>query len=357
MKLTSLGRKIWGFTLVELLVVIAIIGILIALLLPAVQAAREAARRMECTNHLKQIALAMHNYQSAHGSFPAGSLFSQNIYDDATLRGPNTLQLSNSDEDPGCKWYTGSMGWAAPILPFLEAASLYEKVDFKVGSYTVYAVGGGSSASSEEGVASSGHANNEEVAKNAPNTFRCPSAEDGPFDKGTYKDYSAAGGSIFFYWNSGSNTWKDRRSDSTQDYTLSYPCRRRISNGVFCQNSWYSFSHIKDGTSNTFLLVEAMNTVTMVDYEGNKLTMSLNPFIWSGGWDTGYIVSAPISDFQPNTSSLYPWCVSRAARSSHPGGINAALADASVRFVSDTVNLNAYNAAFTRQGGENFDLP
>ncbi|WP_449301091.1 DUF1559 family PulG-like putative transporter [Pseudobythopirellula maris] len=92
-----------GFTLVELLVVIAIIGILVALLLPAVQAAREAARRMECGNHLKQIGLAIHNYESAHGAFPAGS---------KAIRG--------SSLGP----YTST--WTIEILPFIEEQTLFD---------------------------------------------------------------------------------------------------------------------------------------------------------------------------------------------------------------------------------------
>ncbi|MDO5552175.1 MAG: DUF1559 domain-containing protein [Planctomycetia bacterium] len=219
----------------------------------------------------------------------------------------------------------------------------------------MYEIGYGSA---EEGPASAGHANNKEVAENAPDTFRCPSAMDGPFKKGTYKDYSAAGGTIFFYWNPGSNSWKDRRSDTKQDYTLTYPSRRRTSAAVFCQNSWYSFKDIVDGTSNTFLLLEAMNTISMIDYEGNRKTFNFNSFIWNGGWDTGYVMSCGSnSSFQPNSGTQYPWEVARGARSAHPGGINAAMADASVRFISETVNLNAYSAAFTRSGGENFELP
>jgi prepilin-type N-terminal cleavage/methylation domain-containing protein len=96
-----------GFTLIELLVVISIIGILIALLLPAVQQAREAARRSECQNHLKQLALGLHNYHDTHRCLPSGSI----------VRGPSFSPLSG--------W-----GWGAMILPMLEQGPLYAKCDF-----------------------------------------------------------------------------------------------------------------------------------------------------------------------------------------------------------------------------------
>ena len=100
-----------GFTLVELLVVIAIIGILVALLLPAIQAAREAARRTECTNHLKQFVTAMHNHHDVYKIFPTGG----------TLPWANAKRFAGNKTDPG---------WAYQILPFMEQKDLYEDPDF-----------------------------------------------------------------------------------------------------------------------------------------------------------------------------------------------------------------------------------
>ena len=105
-----------GFTLVELLIVIAIIGILIALLLPAVQAAREAARRAQCAGNFKQVGVALHNYHSAHETFPAGY-----------------IQL-DPRRDPACgpvarSFYNG-WGWGTFLLPFLEQQQVYDMIDF-----------------------------------------------------------------------------------------------------------------------------------------------------------------------------------------------------------------------------------
>jgi len=104
-----------GFTLVELLVVIAIIGVLVALLLPAVQSAREAARRMQCQNHLKQIGIALHTYESVHKRFPPGIV--QQQADPDFVPGGTAQNLVNNTE---------SWGWGAFLLPFLEQGALYE---------------------------------------------------------------------------------------------------------------------------------------------------------------------------------------------------------------------------------------
>src|SRR5688572_26000357 len=102
-----------AFTLVELLVVIAIIGVLVALLLPAVQTARESARRMKCSNQLKQFGLALHNYHDTHNSFPAGHMF-RGIFD------------GNATDAQGGSGF----GWGTAILPYIEQLSLYNQFNF-----------------------------------------------------------------------------------------------------------------------------------------------------------------------------------------------------------------------------------
>ena len=114
-KTFSFRRTLHGFTLVELLVVIAIIGILIGLLLPAVQSAREAARRMQCSNQLKQLGLALHGYHTAHGVFPPGGI----------TKRPRTECLLKGSESTD-----GGAPWTVMILPYLEGTAQYEQYDF-----------------------------------------------------------------------------------------------------------------------------------------------------------------------------------------------------------------------------------
>ncbi|MDP6554755.1 MAG: DUF1559 domain-containing protein, partial [Pirellulaceae bacterium] len=118
-----IGRKTRGFTLVELLVVIAIIGILVALLLPAVQAAREAARRMSCSNNLKQIGIALHNYHDTYKTFPPDAIW---------WGGNRKTGLSRTTNNAGVSGGQRNYTWIALILPFMEQQPLHDRIDFKV---------------------------------------------------------------------------------------------------------------------------------------------------------------------------------------------------------------------------------
>lgn len=111
------SRRRSGFTLIELLVVIAIIAVLIGLLLPAVQQAREAARRAACKNHMKQIGLAIHNYEETHGVFPPGWIVSK----------PPQQPLVDDDVER-----ENYFGWATMILPFVESSPLYSRFNFSI---------------------------------------------------------------------------------------------------------------------------------------------------------------------------------------------------------------------------------
>ena len=153
--------EIGGFTLVELLVVIAIIGILIALLLPAVQAAREAARRSQCTNNLKQLSLAMHNYHDTFSVFPPGSL------------GDPSWTGSYNVTD-------GHFGWPVFILPFVEQQALQERIDFNKRAWTSY------QATDET---AKGDVANQYAAQHMPSVFVCPSAHRAQ-PENEFKDYS-----------------------------------------------------------------------------------------------------------------------------------------------------------------------
>ncbi|MBR5757270.1 MAG: DUF1559 domain-containing protein [Thermoguttaceae bacterium] len=331
-----------GFTLVELLVVIAIIGILIGLLLPAVQAAREAARRMQFTSNMKQLALATLNYESATKAFPAGNMYSDAIVSDGSKQGASFYQQSDGLDGGKDRDYTGAMPWSAAILPYLEAQAVYDKIDFSVASYTAIKVGTGGSAGNE----GAGHTNNQAAASMAPEVFRCPSADQGAAPTGTYKDYATAGGVLYYYWNTSNNTWTFNKTLDT-----TYPDRAKLRTSIMSRNSWIKSGGIKDGTSNTFLFIERPNLVSTDAYG----ELNVNSFIWSGDWTNGYVLTYPGSSaWTINSPSQYPWEIARNPSSGHPGGVNAAMADGSVRFLSETINMDAYRGGFTRSGKETF---
>lgn len=288
-----------GFTLIELLVVIAIIGVLIALLLPAVQAAREAARRMQCSNNLKQLALGAHNYLAANGSFPIGI----------------PLQV---DPFYGTYAYPSHSVFAA-MLGSLEQQALFNAENFSVNSLSYI---------------------NQTVLATGLSTLCCPSDGNisrtvnyGPRQGLTvynvrYSSYGACSGTYIPAINPYTNG------------TVNDPAIQARSNaltGMFRFNRSLSIQEITDGTTNTILFGERANGELRTDNGDRDYNHWWNSTLTT---QTIFTTLYPINPFQkvPRVSQQYTSSWASAASSFHPGGANFAFADGSVRFIKDSIN-------------------
>jgi prepilin-type N-terminal cleavage/methylation domain-containing protein/prepilin-type processing-associated H-X9-DG protein len=291
-----------GFTLVELLVVIAIIGVLVSLLLPAVQAAREAARRMQCANNLKQLALGMHNFESARGHLPPGLNLPISSQSGAVFPS-NALVTSGKIKQPKYPNQFGS--WFVYTMPYFEQSNLQDRWDFSVRDY--------------------GNANgpNSTAASVVP-FFLCPSDQGEPVV--TY----TTGGTTYYY---GANSYVANAG------VKSWFISTATFDGVFQINSQTRFAAITDGTSNTILLGERFH----FDREWADLP---NRRGW--GWanynapqDLFAGALQPINYRLPLGSGPNPSFTLQDNRlssfsSGHPGGANVAVCDGSVRLLSNT---------------------
>ena len=330
-----------AFTLVELLVVIAIIGILIALLLPAVQAAREAARRMQCTNNLKQLGLALHTYHDTHNALPPGCLIpSQRLIDNS--KSTKDQQENVYQDGSGNPWRM--FGWPAFLLPYVEATALYSLINFDQACWLpIDAVGGGKSSKPAD---ATGYAVNEEASLNAPPCFKCPSSSK-PAILNTTKDYSGNGGGSVLVVTDGVETW---RAPELPDRRFG----QGMNTGLFNRASGYGFGDIADGTSNTIAFLESHATRPLVSTSND----SFNPFLWVHHPSHGMTMTQNGDTQLLINGKLGSDNGVRSAYGTHTGGINVAVADGSVQFLSQTISHNAvYCALMTKARGESVSIP
>jgi prepilin-type N-terminal cleavage/methylation domain-containing protein len=317
-----------GFTLVELLVVIAIIGVLVALLLPAVQAAREAARRMSCNNNLRQMALATHNFENTYQRFPSV--------------GPNDGVTGVQSQN--------AFSVQAQILPFVEAANLQNLIDFK--QPLMQGSGGSQTINPLQ----------QNAARTVVKIYLCPSDGFTP----TYTSSNSAewaGNSYMVNSGTGVPNWGFDKTDL---------------DGLVWYGSEMGFAGVTDGTSNTLLYSEAIrgndittNSATPVDRRRQHVSFGggpqqltdakcASPTRWGGSrgssWIWGREFNSAFNTYlTPNSKT--PDCAENgrgwfAARSFHPAGVCYCAVDGSTRWASDNIDLVVWRALSTRSGNE-----
>ena len=316
-------RAARGFTLIELLVVIAIIAILIALLLPAVQQAREAARRTQCKNNLKQIGLAVHNYHDVHGTFPPGFV-------DLCMPPQSSPVVSGGCGTPlrGTFWVpSGGLSWSQFIMPFIDQGNLYERFDGVTPTWPRILLTYLDLADPTLPLLP-GH-----FLRTQLTAFRCPTDSGGPLNehRGIHHALGEPQG----------EAWGEQaRSNYVANHAVSETCAFYLQgDGVFGVNSSIDIGDISDGTSNTFLVGErhsqdghdAAVWGRVGRMAGSNATFQSGPAavlgVTSSQLNTGFFTTNVGPVFFPiwGFSSL------------HVGGAQFVLADGSVRFISENI--------------------
>jgi prepilin-type N-terminal cleavage/methylation domain-containing protein/prepilin-type processing-associated H-X9-DG protein len=370
-----------GFTLIELLVVIAIIAVLIALLLPAVQSAREAARRAQCTNNMKQIGLAVNNYENTNGAIPPSATFA------------NANPAANNYQDQGvlCR-----------VLPYLEQNPDYNSINFMYGVRGIWVVGGSWDDPQNDDNWSGDYGRSNKTANTTyVSAFLCPSD---PYNGGNntvlVNGQTKLVCTTDYYWNVGKSRFFTGGIVNGPSYSPG-----AVDNslpGGQCANKMVTIASFVDGTSNTVIMSEsvqsnsgqAINGLGMV-YAGpswNQFigqgtptsppdwlaaqycqnTPGLGQDYWwkgefalSGGHNIYSHTQTPNrrSCYWTNVTNVYPPTSSDqdyagadqtmvAASSLHPGGVNTLFMDGSVHFIKSSVNFASWYALATPAGGE-----
>jgi len=303
MRPTSENRPTRGFTLIELLVVIAIIAVLVGLLLPAVQSARGAARRISCVSNLKQTGIALHNYHGAHETFP-----------------PGYVSLVRSGQEVGPGW-----GWGTMILPQLEQTPIANATNFSL-------------AITDPGSA---------TVRTVPlKVYLCPSSVgDGPIR------LSDAGGTVLVSDLAAGQYVGSAGQFEVDDYA-------HANNGIFFRNSRIGLRDVTDGTGSTLLVGERSRNLADATWVGaipsarvctsptwkftdcepaNVMILAHTGPSPGHGWvDVPNYKAAGSDDF---------WSL-------HPGGCNFVFCDGSVRFVKESINPRVFSSLSSRAGGE-----
>ena len=337
-----------AFTLIELLVVIAIIGVLIALLVPAVQKVRESAARLQCVNNLKQIGLALHAYHGVYQQFPSG-------YVDG-----NTNSASTPDNDVGPGW-----GWASFILPYLEQGNVYNQINFKVG------VGIGV---------------NVQVSQTQLPVFQCPSDNNqqnaiiydssftNPIATVAHGNYVGCNGWVECFGNAGGNYQSSSDGGAAEDGDGAQTGTGWTGNGLFYRNSQIKINQVTDGLSNTIMVGERCATHSPSTWTGavtggrSPAWMATQP--WTGPYtppaaapNTGNGTAYDNADYNealvlahgnrshtPNAD--HPNFDPDTFWSMHPGGANFLFGDGSVHFLTTNIDPSTYQWMCTFAGGE-----